>query len=267
MNASIVIASIAAIAFVYLLSKLWRALRSNQKLIAAISSSKSLNHNSAVGSYATFCGKVSHPQLNSLFENHPSSWWQSSVNAVFETKAKKPSSGKITHKPKIFEASSNDQPLMLRNKQHLVLALFENLNTILVNPSSSNKTQTHSPHPDIETKAKYQHYEVQEYWLPDNTPVTLLGTVIANENNLITISGAKNDPRPALLFQGTEVELLSNYKKRSSRTKWMMVLILVFLAFFYSAMTKAEEFGPAIGAFVALAFFIYCRIQCRSWKL
>lgn len=195
-----------------------------QKFYRHLKQAKPLSTSSQKGDYITFSGILTLPPTTTLFSNKPCNYWGMFVRAVFKTKQKKPGKGMQTHRPVIYRDSSDKLPFLMSNHKQIVHVLLDNPLHFMVNMLSKKtiqKTLTiEEAKPFI--KPKYKSFEIDEFWLSENSVLHLWAVITDISNSVITVSTGTDHKIPTMLYQGKKQSIFNKIKFR-----FIILLILI----------------------------------------
>lgn len=188
---------------------IWRYHRPIGRRFAVLAAAPPLQPSSEVGQYVQFAGHLMMQGLRSPFAKVPCSYWALRVRAVFKTKRRKPSRGMQTHQPVIYQAESDEQPLLCHDRKQLVQLLLKSPQDCLLNPQKQQHRSRAVPLEAVQDKVlpKYQSYVTEEVTLPPQAEVMVWGKVIDRNAHCVTLSGSPYDDQAAALLYGNRARL------------------------------------------------------------
>ncbi len=111
----VAVQAVALLLIVWQVVGLVRTASRNRGLARLVDSAPALQPTSPEGTFVKLEGELTSPKGRTPFGDQPCSWWHSQVKVVFQSKAKKPGRGLVTHKPRILIDSAEAMPLIVEN--------------------------------------------------------------------------------------------------------------------------------------------------------
>ncbi len=246
---------IASLIMSYILYSNFRFYLKNKKLVSYITKAPALSSSVKEGDYVQFQGKLTLPETHTPFTQLKCSYWSVIVKAEFQSKKKKPAKGMQTHRPVIYKENADDLPLLVTNKIHTVQLGFMNNVDVIFNLNKNESTVKKPPNEEIAklAKPKYNKYIIEEYWLAENSQITLWGTVESINKNCITLAGFKNEKQPPMAFHGM-AKTLTNTLKRKSGSALLLSLVILFsiTALWFWLPKRLDEFYLGMTAIITV---------------
>lgn len=242
----------------------------NRRLYSLVKSASPLRVDTPEGTYVRFEGALTSPMGRTPFGDQPCSWWHSSVKAVFESKAKKPGKGMVTHKPRIHLDTADALPLIVERSGLVAQGLFEDIGRVLINPRHDPIVSKFPPSASIEVQRKYKSYETDEYWLPRDAGMVLCGTVVGRNEQLVTVSGDSDEDRPPMLLEGRVGDLTARFRRHVRAASFMLVLLVAASAAYLVAANHPETgFDRSLLLLIGTPLLILVAVAAVShwWKL
>lgn len=193
----------------------WRESRRIARTARALARAPWLDAGTSLGSLAKVVGEVRFPSGLTPYGQRPASYWESEVRAEFETKAKKPGSGMVTHTPVLERTAMADQPLMLETPDGNAVQVHFARPDRAIRDLRTHELQWGRLPPALEHLArdKHQRYRVVERHLPARARVLVYGRVLDRNDACTTLGDPATGPLNAFVTTMMEPELLrANYR-------------------------------------------------------
>ncbi|WP_087018324.1 hypothetical protein [Thaumasiovibrio subtropicus] len=171
-------------------------LSERRKTLSVLEEAEPLSEEAQEGDYVRFEGVPSGKVSTSPYGQVDSLYWRMHVKALFRSKRPAPQKGYMDHAPVIIKEESEPTPVLLSDDQQTVFiaspkascGVVDLLTETFTSKRFPLKEQTHL------AQSKYTSYEVVEYYLTPDMPVSVWGHVVAKNSNCITIGYKANDP-------------------------------------------------------------------------
>ena len=141
---------------------------------------------------------------------------------------------------------------------------------VLINPSHESSTAEQPPSEMIDVKPKYDSYEIEEYWLARDAEVVLCGTVVARNEQIVTLSGDADNDVPPMLFAGISDDLRARFRRHANGAVLLLVALLACGSTYFAVANYPEvSFGSNLALLIGIpiALIIAVALMRRRWNL